>query len=125
MAKTYEKMIQTKTIKPRAWNRESLVRFMENKTGFRSLPAYSLADLSPESLAQGERKGWAIPDECFGGKVDESMKNSVRAFIRDKILPFLDAHQAVSISPDEVMLSLQRNRAGQNIVMVYRIKRAC
>lgn len=109
--------------KPRGWNRDALVAFFARKSGdaFLRLPAYSDAELSPESIARNAPKGWLVPAECFSRVPDVSQKNSLRAFVRDNVLPHLPAYGGPVISPENVEMHLVGN--GEHaFVMIFRKK---
>jgi len=119
-------------VKPRGWNRDRLIGFFARKSGeaFLTLPAYSDAELSPESIARNTPRGWTVPAESFTRKVDgeyaivapdESLKNSLRAFLRDNVLPNLPKVGGPAISPENVELHLS-GYGDEATVIIYRRK---
>jgi hypothetical protein len=119
-------------VKPRGWNRDGIIGFFARKSGesFLTLPAYSDAELSPESIARNAPKGWTVPAESFTRKVDgqyaivppdESLKNSLRAFLRDNVLPNLPTVGGPAISPENVELHLTGFGEDATVV-IYRRK---
>lgn len=109
--------------KPRGWNRDALVAFFARKSGdaFLRLPAYSDAELSPESIARNAPRGWRVPAEAFSRTPDVSQKNSLRAFVRDNVLAHLPTYGGPTISPENVEMHLIGE--GENAyVMIYRRK---
>jgi hypothetical protein len=121
MAGLASKVIATihgeKRIRPRGWNRDELIKFMANKSGFRSLPAYDGESLSPENKARNTLVGWTVPDECFGRKPDVSQRNSLRAFIENVIIPAMRVHGDNGVAIGNVALHLEGDK-----VIVYRKK---
>lgn len=110
---------ERKMERPRGWNREVLVRFFVNKSGFRSLPAYSGDLLSAEGKARNTVKGWEIPAECFGKSIDVSQRNSIRLYVENTILPAMRLAGDTGITMDQVAIHL--DGYGDDLrVMVYR-----
>lgn len=127
----YDAMLEAKYFRPRGWDRTGVIAIFVNANAFPKLPAYSDAELSPESVARNAPRGVRVPAEAFarGGKIvapDESMKISLRAQYRDKIYPNLPAvakGMGIAIpalpKPDEVEFHLH-GTGDDRFVMVYR-----
>lgn len=127
----YDAMLKGKFFRPRGWDRSGVIAVFVNGNQFPRLPAYSDAELSAEAVARNKPKGIRIPAEAFarGGKIvapDDSLKNSLRAWYRDGIYPYLPAvakAEGIAIPtlphPDE--MEMHRHGDGDDaFVMVYR-----
>lgn len=130
--KIVAKFHEDKRVKPRGWDRDALIAFFARKTGeaFLRLPAYTDAELSPESVARNAPTGHRVPAEAFARKIggeyvtvapDVSQKNSLKAFIRDNVLPNLPAYGGPAIAPEQFELHLV-GTGDDAYVMVYRRK---
>lgn len=105
--------------------RDDLVRFMCGTTGeaFRRLPAHSESALSPEAKARGDVRGWVVPASCLGrtGRgADVSVRNSLGAWMRDRLLPAIVAEGGPAIPMSAIGLHLERDDDGQAVIVVYR-----
>ena len=110
---------ERKMERPRGWNREVLVRFFVNKSGFRSLPAYGGEMLSAEGKARNAVKGFTVPAECFGKAIDRSQANSIRLYIENTILPAMRLAGDTGITMD--MVGIHLDGWGDDVsVVIYR-----
>ncbi len=117
--KVMETIIREKRSRPRGWDRTEVVRFFVNKSGFRSLPAYSGDMLSAEGKARNSLKGWEVPAEAFNRSPDVSQRNSLRAYIEDVVIPAMASNGDNGVTIDKVAIHL--DGWGDDVrVMIYR-----
>lgn len=92
-------------------SRDELVGFFAaSRSGFRSLPAYASDVLSPEGKARHEVKGWTVPQSELGRtgrKPDISVRNSLAAWIRDRLLPAIVECGGPALTMDQVAIHLE------------------
>lgn len=105
-------------------DRDELVRFVCGKgTGsFPRLPAYGATALSPEGKARGTLTGWTVPASCLGrtGRTpDVSVRNSLAAWVRDRLLPAIVACGGPTIPMESIALHLE-GTGDQAVIVVYR-----
>lgn len=103
-------------------NRDELVRFFSDRRGFSRLPAYGSEALSPEGKARGDVTGWVVPASCLGrtGRgADVSVRNSLYAWVRDRLLPVLEECGGPTVALSDVALHLE-GTGDQAVIVVYR-----
>lgn len=103
-------------------DRDALVRFMcaTRGEGFLRLPVATA--LSPEAKVRTPVAGWVVPATCLGrtGRgADVSVRNSLTAWTRDRLLPAIVAEGGPAIPLSSIAFHLE-DRDGQAVVVIYR-----
>ncbi len=92
-------------------SRDAVVDFFcRSRDGFRSLPAYDSDALSPEGKARRSVSGWTVPQSELGrtGRTpDVSVRNSLSAWIRDRLLPAMAECGGPKVTMDNVAVHLE------------------
>ena len=92
-------------------NRDEIIKYFQNKTGFASLPVHSPEDLTRDNRIRYSPKGWIIPATCYGrANRWGGLRESMRSWILRNLSHYIPDGETIMVAYEDDDLKLYRRK---------------